>query len=100
MWKGTICAELAVMFTGKQRENGGEISMDIYHKIQTAYLRNPDNNFKTLLEGQWSKPEFGYLKDCKWEATEKIDGTNVRVIFDGQKVKFNGKSNNAQLHTE
>lgn len=26
-------------------------------------------------------PEFDYLKDCKWSFTEKIDGTNMRLIF-------------------
>ena len=28
--------------------------MKEYHKIQTVFLRNPEDNFKTLLEGQWA----------------------------------------------
>jgi hypothetical protein len=71
-----------------------------YHKIQTAYLRDPDTNFKSLLEGQWSKLEFGYLANNDWEWTEKVDGMNIRVMWDGSTVKFAGKSDNAQIHPD
>lgn len=74
--------------------------MNQYHKIQTVYLRNPQNNFKTLLEGQYSKPEFEWLANNKWQCTEKIDGTNIRVMWDGTTVTFNGKSDNAQVHAD
>lgn len=72
--------------------------MITYHKIQTVFLRDPDNNFKTLLEGQYAKPEFEWLARNSWEATEKVDGTNIRIMWDGSKVTFNGKSDNAQIH--
>lgn len=29
-----------------------------YHKIQTMFLRDPDNNYKTLLKDQWALSEF------------------------------------------
>lgn len=61
--------------------------MEKYHKIQTAWLRDPDNNFKTLLEGQWSKDEFEFLKDNIWQWREKIDGTNIRVMWHGRDWK-------------
>lgn len=73
--------------------------MEQYQKIQTAYLRDPENNHKTLLEGTWSKPEFELLKDIDWICTEKIDGTNIRIIWDGENVRFGGKTNNAQIPT-
>lgn len=69
-----------------------------YIKIQTVYLRDPDTNFKTLLEGQYAKPEFEWLANNEWQATEKIDGTNIRVMWDGANVTINGKSDNAQIH--
>lgn len=72
--------------------------MITYHKIQTVFLRDPDTNFKTLLEGQYAKPEFEWLAENEWLATEKIDGTNIRVMWDGANVTFNGKSDNAQIH--
>lgn len=42
-------------------------------------------------------PEFAYLSRCEWLLTEKIDGTNIRVIWDGEKVRFGGKTDNAQM---
>lgn len=71
--------------------------MKKYHKIQTVWLRDPENNHKTLIEGAWAKPEFKYLKDCKWVCTEKVDGTNIRVMWDGKRVSFGGKTDNVQI---
>ena len=71
--------------------------MKTYQKIQTVYFRDPENNMKTLLEGEWSKPEFEYLKDNAWYCTEKIDGTNMRILWDGSNVEFKGKTDNANL---
>lgn len=71
--------------------------MQQYHKIQTVFLRDPETNFKTLLEGEFSKPEFNYLKDVDWVWTEKIDGTNIRIMWNGTTVSFAGKTDNAQI---
>ena len=71
--------------------------MKTYHKIQTVFQRDPATNNKTLLEGQWAKPEFEYLKDLDWVWTEKIDGTNIRVMWDGASVSFAGKTDSAQM---
>lgn len=68
-----------------------------YHKIQTVYKRDPENNNKTLLEGQFSMPEFEYLANCDWVYTEKVDGTNIRVYWDCEKLLFCGKTDNAQI---
>lgn len=73
--------------------------MKEYHKIQTVYFRNPENNHKTLLEGTWAKPEFELLKDINWICTEKIDGTNIRIMWDGKQVRFGGKTDKAQIPT-
>ena len=76
--------------------------MEKYHKIRTVYLRDPDNDFKTLLEGQWSRAEFEYLKDLIWTWREKIDGTNIRVQWnkwgrDFAPLDFQGKTDNSQI---
>ena len=72
--------------------------MDTYHKIQTVFLRDPETKFKTLLDGQFAKPEFRYLADNQWVFTEKVDGTNIRVIYDEQgNVSFAGKTDAAQI---
>lgn len=69
-----------------------------YHKIQSIYKREPDGN-RYLLEGEFSTPEFEYLQNCQWTYTEKIHGTNIRVIWDRvtQKVEFKGRTDKAQI---
>ena len=69
--------------------------MKEYHKIQTVYLRDPVTKYKTLLEGQFAKPEFEYLKNNIWVFTEKVDGTNIRVQWNCEHVAFAGKTDNA-----
>lgn len=71
--------------------------MEEYHKIQTVFLRDPDTKHKTLLIGQYAKPEFEYLKDNQWIFTEKVDGTNIRVMFDGNELSYAGKTDRAQI---
>jgi len=71
--------------------------MKQYHKIQTVFKRNPDTNYKTILDGEFSRPEFDYLKKNTWVFTEKVDGTNIRVMWSGESISFGGKSDNAQI---
>lgn len=73
--------------------------MKEYHKIKTVFKRDPDTNNKTLLEGQYSLPEFEYLKDNTWVFTEKIDGTNIRIKWEGGLLSYGGKTDNAQIPT-
>jgi hypothetical protein len=73
-----------------------------YPKIQTVYLRDPDNKYKTLLDGQFALPEFEYLAENTWVWTEKIDGTNIRVIWEpalailNESVTYKGRTDKAQ----
>lgn len=71
--------------------------MKEYHKIQTVFLRDPATKFRTLLEGEWAKPEFEYLANNEWVFTEKVDGTNIRVMFNGNTIAFGGKTDDAQI---
>ena len=71
--------------------------MKTYHKIQTVYKRNPATKFKTLLMGEFSLPEFEYLQNNQWVYTEKVDGTNIRIMCVGGKITFGGKTDRAQL---
>jgi ATP-dependent RNA circularization protein (DNA/RNA ligase family) len=70
--------------------------MNQYHKIQTIFKRDMTNNGK-IIEDDYSLPEFEYLKDNKWVFTEKVDGTNVRVMWNGEGVVFGGKTDEAQM---
>ena len=69
--------------------------MSEYHKIQSVYKRDEKGR---MLFGEYSTPEIAYLANEEWCFTEKIDGTNIRVIFDGQAVSFGGRTERAQLH--
>lgn len=68
-----------------------------YHKIQSIYKR--DEKTHKFIEGRFSLPEFEYLEDNEWEFTEKIDGTNIRIGWNGIGMKIGGRTENAQIPT-
>lgn len=68
--------------------------MSEYHKIETLYERDMDT-FK-VQAGKLKNPVYGIIKSWRW--TEKIDGTNIRVIWKDGKLSFGGKTENAQIH--
>lgn len=74
--------------------------MSEYHKIQTLFKRDMVSKHKTLLEGQWALPEFEYLAGNTWVFTEKVDGTNIRVIFKDGGVTFGGRTDEAQIPSQ
>ena len=66
--------------------------METYTKINTMYKRYifdaskcPNKawaKFKNkIILGEFSFKEAGYLFNCPWEATSKIDGTNSKIAF-------------------
>jgi hypothetical protein len=65
-----------------------------YQKIPTLYTR--DEKTKKLTT-EFINPLVEYLKDCKWSFTEKIDGTNTIVYWDGNSVSFHGRTKNADV---
>jgi len=71
--------------------------MEQYHKIKTVWERDPETNYKTLIHGKWALPEFGFLQNNHWLFTEKVDGTNVRIIVEDGGIRFAGKSDAAVL---
>ncbi len=50
-----------------------------------------------IIEGSFSEPEVEYLKNNQWVFTEKVDGTNIRVMWTGAGLSFGGKSDDAQM---
>jgi len=68
-----------------------------YPKIQTVFKRDPATKHKTLLAGEYSLPEFEYLKSDAWIFTEKVDGTNIRVTYREGQVEFGGRTDNASI---
>lgn len=69
--------------------------MQEYHKIEGLYKR--DEATKQLMDGVYRNPAVEYLAGNEWIFTEKIDGTNVRVHWDGHRVAFAGRTDKANL---
>lgn len=70
--------------------------MTEYHKIETLF--EPDiNGTKKLIDGAFRNEAVRYLANNDWFFTEKIDGTNIRIHWDGHKVEFAGRTDRAQI---
>jgi len=66
-----------------------------YPKIETLLDRDPDTH--KVIEGKWRLPEFDYLQQNEWYFTEKVDGTNIRVNWNGESITLGGRTDNAQI---
>lgn len=65
-----------------------------YPKIQTLFKRDEKN---IIIPSMFTLDEFDYLKDCKWECTEKIDGTNIRIELTPKQLEFKGRTDRADI---
>lgn len=70
-----------------------------YHKINSPFKRDKDVKGFPIIKGDWAIDEFNMLQECQWIAHEKIDGTNIRIRFDGEIVRFGGRTERAQIPT-
>ena len=70
--------------------------MKQYEKIETVFCRDT-NGTKRLVLNDYRNPTIAYLKDNMWLFTEKVDGTNIRIHWDGHKVEFGGRTDKAQI---
>lgn len=71
--------------------------MKEYQKIETLYRF--DSEIKKFKK-EFYNPIVEYLKDCKWFGTEKIDGTNIRILWNGYRFEFGGRTDNADIPKE
>lgn len=65
-----------------------------YNKIDTVFNRDIYGT-KRLIVDSWRNEAVEYLKDNKWQFTEKFDGANIRVIWDGHSISFAGRTDKA-----
>lgn len=70
--------------------------MKEYIKIETPFERDTEGS-KKLIEGKWRSETVEFLQNQTWVFTEKIDGTNISVVWDGHKVQFHGRTERAQI---
>lgn len=69
--------------------------MQTYNKIDTIFER--DEKTKKLINGKFRNETVEFCKDLTWQFTEKVDGTNIRIHWDGYRVEFGGRTDNAQI---
>lgn len=70
--------------------------MTEYTKIETIFERDMEGT-KKLIEGKFRNETVEYLKENRWIGTEKIDGTNIGIVWDGHKVSYQGRTERAQI---
>lgn len=69
--------------------------MNEYRKIANVFKF--DAKYKNIIG--LNEP-FNSLKNLMWVGTEKVDGTNIRIIWDGYKIEIKGRTDNAQFQGE
>ena len=67
-----------------------------YIKIETLFNRREDGS-KKLIEGDFRNETVEFLKDLPWQFSEKIDGTNIQIRWDGHKVWYGGRIERASI---
>lgn len=70
--------------------------MMTYPKIETVFKRD-ERGTKKLIPGAFRNETVEFLSGLPWVFSEKIDGTNIRVHWDGHAVEFGGRTERAQI---
>jgi|SRR3990172_4301524 len=66
-----------------------------FPKIETLWNRNKETFI--VEEGDFRCPEFGLVRPERWIFQEKIDGTNIRIGWNGKERVIQGRTDKAQL---
>lgn len=69
-----------------------------FSKIEALRTRSPETN--KLIPGTFRSTAVEDLSEALWVFKEKLDGTNVRIHWDGFRAVYNGRSDGAQLHAD
>lgn len=70
--------------------------MTEYTKIEIPFKRDMEGT-KKLIENDYRNDTVEFLKDNIWICTEKIDGTNIGIVWDGHKVTYQGRTERASI---
>lgn len=55
-----------------------------YPKINGLYKRGEKGK---IIEGEYSRPKFDCLRSFPWQWTETVDGTNIRLRYEGEATR-------------
>ncbi len=67
-----------------------------YVKIPAVFKRDTEGK-REIIQGEYIDETVDMLKNVNWLCTEKVDGTNIGVVWDGHKVSFQGRTERAQI---
>lgn len=70
--------------------------MSKYQKIKSVWKRQTQKPCP-MIYNEWATDTIAMLKNCDWIFTEKIDGTNIRVIWDGHQISFKGRNEKSSI---
>lgn len=68
--------------------------MKEYMKINNIFKF--DEKYRTIVG---MTDTYKTLKDIEWIGTEKVDGTNIRIYWDGHEIQVAGRTDKAQIPT-
>ncbi len=69
-----------------------------FPKIYGPFKRATEGPNKNKLKyGEWYDPAFATLQHATWRWTEKLDGTNVRIHWDGVRRYIGGRTDRAVM---
>lgn len=72
-----------------------------YQKIPGPFRREVEGPRRNrIIDGAWSTPELEQTADLEWSWTEKVDGTNIRLHWDGHRIAYGGRTDDAQIPTK
>ena len=67
-----------------------------YHKIKNIFKRD-ESGQKKLLESCFADKTVEFLKDLKWSWSEKVDGTNISIHWNGYNLQIHGRTEESQI---
>ena len=70
--------------------------MKEYPKIDGIFMRE-EQRPHNLIWGVYRNELHNDLEKLEWVFSEKVDGTNIRIHWDGHKVTFGGRTDAAQI---
>lgn len=70
--------------------------MYTYTKIETPFIRDMSGT-KKLIEGEFRSEAVKFLSNNQWFFSEKTDGCNTGIFWDGYKVHYQGRTERANI---
>ena len=66
--------------------------MKEYQKISNIFKF--DEKYRTIVG---MTDTYQALRNIEWIGTEKVDGTNIRIYWDGHKIQISGRAEKSQI---